>query len=189
MSQIVLITGSGRSGKSRFAVELARHLRQPTLFLATCVPEDEEMRARVAAHRAERPAEWDVGEEAFALAPLLGTIADNRVVLLDCLPMWISNQLVRGDSDAAIAAACTELLGAMQQCAARRLLVVTAEVGAGLVPTTALGRRFRDLVGSANQQLAAIAERVYGLCCGRAIELPRSSIASIAAELDCGGQT
>ena len=175
MSELILIIGGCRSGKSAFAVALARQLELPTMFLAPCLPgTDTEMLARVEGHRAQRPEEWQVREEGYALAQVLGQ-ADKPVVVLDCVPTWLGNLLVRGDPDFEIEAACGDLRQAMQICPARLVLCVTAEVGTGLVPETALGRRFRDRVGIANKLLAATASRVFLLVAGLAVDLKQQA--------------
>lgn len=183
MSELVLITGGSRSGRSSFAVALARGLGESVGFLATCDPgQDSEMLARVAAHRAGRPPKWDVREVEIALAQALSELR-HRVVILDDIPTWISNLLVRGDPDSAIEAAFDELQTALDRCPARLLLVVTAEVGAGLIPDTLLGRRFRDLAGSINRRLAAVAARVYWMCCGLPTQLPKHGYSRILNDL------
>ena len=186
MSEIILITGGCRSGKSAFAVKLARALTLPTAFIATCVPgSDEEMWARVAAHRANRPPDWRLVEEGYDLESTLATVLE-PVLLLDCVPTLIGNLLLSGDADAVIASAVAKLGQSLCRCAARFALVVTAEVGDGLVPDSALGRRFRDLVGAANQFLAAEASSVYDLVDGLAIECKSraETPVSIAARLN-----
>lgn len=175
MSELILVIGGCRSGKSTFAVALARRLELPTMFLAPCLPgTDIEMLDRIEGHRAQRPAEWPVREEGYELATLLAQV-DKPVVVLDCVPTWLGNLLVRGDPDFEIEAACAELRRAILACPARLVLCVTAEVGAGLVPETALGRRFRDRVGIANKLLAAAASRVYRLVAGLAVELKQQA--------------
>ncbi|HVA64841.1 MAG TPA: bifunctional adenosylcobinamide kinase/adenosylcobinamide-phosphate guanylyltransferase [Terriglobales bacterium] len=179
MSRLVLITGGCRSGKSDFAVALAHSLSLPTLFLATCDPgQDTEMHARVAAHRRARPVDWRLREESLAPALALAE-ATEPVIVLDCIPTWLGNLLVRGTTDENIGLAGAELEAAIRCCRARWILAVTAEVGAGLVPETALGRRFRDCVGSANQRLAAFASRTVLLVAGLPIDV--SCLAQSAA--------
>lgn len=175
MSRILLITGGCRSGKSGFAVEMARQLKGPTTFLATCVACDEEMRERVAAHREQRPAAWDLVEEPLDLEAALASIADGTV-LLDCVPAWIGNQMMRGDACASMEAAIERLGSALAACRAGVALVVSAEVGDGLVPEYELGRVFRDCVGRANQVLARRAEKVFLLTAGLARELKQQAV-------------
>jgi len=175
MSRIVLITGGCRSGKSDFAVELTRQLRGPVTFLATCLPCDDEMRQRVALHRQTRPAEWHLVEEAWEPGRALATIVGG-VVLLDCVPTWIGNLLMRGDPAQAVESAVEAFGEALAACRAQVVLAVSAEVGDGLVPEYPLGRSFRDCVGRANQVLARRAEKVFLLTAGLARELKRDSV-------------
>lgn len=174
MSETILITGGCRSGRSSFAVALARRLGRPTLVLATCRPGDDEMRARIAAHRAGRPASWPVREEEYDVPGALRALAE-PVVILDCVATWIANLLMRGDTDKAVLAAMSPLLSGIAACPARLVLAVTAEVGAGLVPETPLGRRFRDLLGIANQRLAADAARVFCMFAGLPVQIKPGS--------------
>lgn len=179
MSRIVLITGGCRSGKSDFAVELARQLKGPVTFLATCLPCDDEMRQRVALHQQTRPAEWHLLEEAWEPGRALAAIADG-VVLLDCVPTWLGNLLMRGDSMPVVESAVEAFGEALTACRAQVVLAVSAEVGDGLVPEYPLGRSFRDSVGRANQMLARRAEKVFLLTAGLARELKRDSVSPAA---------
>jgi len=182
MSRIIFITGGCRSGKSAFAVSLARGMGRSTRVLATCVPCDAEMEARVAAHRRERPPGWSTSEVNLDLEAAL--IASNEeVVLLDCVPTWIGNLLMAERSSATILDAVRSLRRALQACPARTALVLGAEVGSSIVPETALGRQFRDLVGAANQELAAAATRAYLMVAGVACALPVRPVADLAAEI------
>jgi adenosylcobinamide kinase/adenosylcobinamide-phosphate guanylyltransferase len=155
---LALIGGGVRCGKSAFALSLARSLGARRLFIATAEGLDAEMQARIAAHRAERGADFAL-EEPLALVAALEH-ADADVVVVDCLTLWLSNWLLRDASDAAIEAQ----VAALAQTLANRPfhgVLVTNEVGMGLVPESALGRRFRDCAGRMHQQLAARADHVY----------------------------
>jgi adenosylcobinamide kinase/adenosylcobinamide-phosphate guanylyltransferase len=175
---VVLVTGGGRSGKSGFAEQLARHGRQPVLYLATAEPGDDELRARIQQHRARRPTAWQTLEAPRHVGrPLRGHPGPVGTVLLDDLGMLVTNRLLElcGDAeptletssglDAALAAELDELEAA-RSAGGWDLLVVTNEVGLGLVPATGLGRVFRDALGRANQALAARADAVYLLVAG-----------------------
>lgn len=175
MSRIVLITGGCRSGKSDFAVELAHQLGSPVTFLATCLPCDDEMRQRVALHQQTRPAEWHLMEEAWEPGRALAAISAG-VVLLDCVPTWIGNLLMRGDSARAVESTVEAFAETLAACRAQVVLVVSAEVGDGLVPEYPMGRSFRDCVGRANQVLARRAETVFLLTAGLARELKCNSV-------------
>jgi adenosylcobinamide kinase/adenosylcobinamide-phosphate guanylyltransferase len=174
----VLVTGGARSGKSRFAEGLAASGQTPVLYLATAEAGDDEMRARIREHQQRRPPGWrtlevrsNVGRALARLAEVPGT------VLLDDLGLLVTNRLLDlcGDAeptaetaaalDAEIAAEIDGLLDA-QIMGGWDLIVVTNEVGLGIVPATPLGRVFRDALGRANQALAARADQVYLLVSG-----------------------
>jgi adenosylcobinamide kinase/adenosylcobinamide-phosphate guanylyltransferase len=157
---LVLVGGGARSGKSRCALARAVALGGRRLFLATAEGGDEEMRARIARHRAERGDAFDTVEEPLALAETIAADRAHDVVLVDCLTLWLSNLLGSGLGVGAV----EERVGALcRVLAARRahVVLVSNEVGMGLVPETPLGRDFRDLAGFAHQRLAAIADEVY----------------------------
>ena len=161
--QLILVGGGVRSGKSAFALRRARALGTRRVFLATAQALDDEMRDRIARHRVERAAEFETIEEPLALAEQIGALGDRGdvdVVLIDCLTLWLSNLLVRGDDDARIADEVRRLASAL---AARRFhaVLVTNEVGMGIVPENVLARLFRDVAGRAHQTLAAAADQVY----------------------------
>ncbi|MDE2899308.1 MAG: bifunctional adenosylcobinamide kinase/adenosylcobinamide-phosphate guanylyltransferase [Chloroflexota bacterium] len=169
-----MVLGGVRAGKSRYAQELAGDGGR-VLFVATAEPGDEEMAARIAAHRAERPATWSTLEEPIdlvtALTPL---VPDFDTVLIDCLTLWVSNLLLQ-DPD-------REGTPAHIQTQARRLIdlyersdvswiVVSNEVGLGVIPTTRLGRDFADGLGRVNQQFAAAADDVVVMFAGLPVNL------------------
>jgi adenosylcobinamide kinase / adenosylcobinamide-phosphate guanylyltransferase len=156
---IALIGGGVRCGKSAFALALARKLGEQRLFIATAEALDSEMSARIAAHRAERGADFATLEEPLALAEAIEHSSAD-VIIVDCLTLWLSNLLLRECSDAQIEARVTGLAHALQARRAHSVLV-SNEVGMGVVPESALGRRFRDCAGRAHQQLAALADHVY----------------------------
>lgn len=157
---LVLITGGTRSGKSRKALEIAG-AHAPRTFVATAATSDQEMGERIARHRAERDPSWTTIEELFDLAAVLSRRPEGGLVV-DCMTLWLANVLER---DLDIAARLEELLAAAR---ARRGLtvVVTNEVGMGIVPPYDSGRRFRDEAGWMNQRLAAAADRVVLVVCG-----------------------
>jgi adenosylcobinamide kinase / adenosylcobinamide-phosphate guanylyltransferase len=165
---IVLVTGGSRSGKSGFALSLAGERGEPRVFLATAQAFDEEMESRIAAHRKARPADWGLVEEPLAVpGALRRALGDGaHVVLLDCVTIWMSNMLLAderfGEREAARAAG--ELVGAARGGATT--IIVTNEVGSGVVPDNALARRFRDCAGRANQLIAQAADEVYYLVSG-----------------------
>jgi adenosylcobinamide kinase / adenosylcobinamide-phosphate guanylyltransferase len=159
------VLGGARSGKSRFALAALRDRRR-VAFVATAQAGDDDMAARIARHRAERPRHWLTVEEPFALAPRLVSLArEADAVLVDCVTVWVANLLLRGDGDAEIFAAGDEL-AALVGRGLFDLTLVSNEVGAGVVPPTADGVRFRDLLGFVNQRLAAACDRVTLMVAG-----------------------
>lgn len=181
MGEVSFVTGGARSGKSRFAERLAASTGREVVYVATLEPLDEEMAHRIARHRASRPATWRTVEAPRDLLGALESAPPEACVLLDCLSLWVTNLLLDGASSvepgevSALGEAIEGRLSALLNAAARRsgpLIVVSNEVGSGLVPEHALGRAFRDLLGWANQQAAGHASRAWLLVAGRAIELP-----------------
>ena len=135
-------------------------------FVATAQAGDADMAARIARHRAERPAHWLTIEEPFALPPRLASLArEADCVVVDCVTVWVANLLMRGDRDPDILAAGDEI-AALTARGLFDLTLVTNEVGEGVVPPTADGVRFRDLLGFVNQRLAAACDRVTLMVAG-----------------------
>jgi len=168
---LILIGGGARSGKSGFALRYARRLGPSRVFVATAQAFDDEMRARIDRHRQER------GVEEFATveAPLdlfgaLAAASPGAVVLVDCLTLWLSNLLLTDRDDAEVLRAIDDLVGGASRRSAPTLLV-SNEVGMGLVPETPLGRRFRDLTGIAHQRLAAVAAETFAAVMGVVLRL------------------
>jgi adenosylcobinamide kinase/adenosylcobinamide-phosphate guanylyltransferase len=168
----VLVTGGARSGKSRFALERARAQRGPTLFVATAVATDAEMAARIRAHQAERPDSWQTLEARYGLAAAIERAwAGQPCILVEDVGTLVTNLLVeRRAEQAAVAAEVEALIGLLDERPVE-LIVVGNEVGLGLVPSTPLGRAFRDLAGLANQLLAAAADEVVMLVAGLPLRL------------------
>lgn len=177
MSRLTLILGGARSGKSRYAQGMAQREAEgrPVLFVATAQAGDDEMTARIARHQADRPAGWHTAEEPLEVADLLRRERDAPVVLIDCLTFFVTNHLLRsGDAahcdadvwdEAGTEDAVSELLRAAQEIPPH-VIVVSNEVGLGLVPETALGRIWRDVAGRANQQATQAADEVLFLVAG-----------------------
>ncbi len=161
LARLVLIGGGARSGKSSFAITRAQALGGRRLFVATAERSDDEMRDRIARHRADRAtAGFDTLEEPRALPEALDADREHDVILVDCLTIWIANLLVGGATPDAV----QDRIGALLEVLARRrahVVIVSNEVGMGLVPETPLGRVFRDLTGVAHQRLAAVADELY----------------------------
>lgn len=150
-----LILGGARSGKSAYAERQAEASGLAVTYVATAEARDEEMAARIARHRAERPDAWRTVEEPLALAEALRREANERCCLVvDCLTLWLSNVMLAGREDeiGTLLETLPHLKG--------RVILVSNEVGFGIVPDNALARRFRDEQGRLNQRIAALAERV-----------------------------
>ncbi|HEV8676803.1 MAG TPA: bifunctional adenosylcobinamide kinase/adenosylcobinamide-phosphate guanylyltransferase [Methylomirabilota bacterium] len=164
----VLVLGGVRAGKSAYAVDRAQRAEGRVAFVATAEARDPEMAARVARHRAERPAHWATVEAPLALTAVLADLDGKAdVVVVDCLTLWVANLLDRDPtlSDAAVGRQ-TEGLVAVMARRAFELVLVSNEVGAGVHPETALGRRFRDALGLVNQAIARAADEVVLLVAG-----------------------
>jgi adenosylcobinamide kinase/adenosylcobinamide-phosphate guanylyltransferase len=171
---LTLVIGGARSGKSRFAQTLACQARRPA-YIATARAEDTEMAVRIARHREARPAHWVTIEEPLAVAGAIAAAARERdFVLLDCLTVWLSNFCWehREESDGEIeAGALAEVARVTEAAAASDVVLVTNEVGCGLVPESPVGRLFRDLQGWVNQEAARAAERVVQVVAGIPVEI------------------
>jgi adenosylcobinamide kinase / adenosylcobinamide-phosphate guanylyltransferase len=162
----LFILGGARSGKSRHALSEARRAGARVAFLATAEPVDTDMKRRIARHRAERPPQWTTVEEPFDVAAACRRLTSKcDLIVIDCVTVWVSNRLARGDADESIAAAADELAKLMAERAIS-LIVVSNEVGGGVHPPTQIGMRFRDLLGAVNQQLAAAADAVTLMVAG-----------------------
>ncbi len=157
---LILVGGGARSGKSKLSLTLARRLGQRRLFLATAQAGDEEMRQRIGRHRRTRGDDFRTLEEPLALPEVLRRESDHDVVVIDCLTLWLANLLIAGLESEAIARRVGELAEVLRRGRAHAI-VVTNEVGLGLVPETPLGRTFRDVAGLAHQRLATEADEVY----------------------------
>lgn len=158
--QIILVGGGTRSGKSAFALRLTRRLGQRRLFLATAQAGDDEMRSRIAQHREERGADFDTIEEPLALPQAIRRASPHDVIVIDCLTLWLSNLLLASHSSGDILKQVDELIEELRR-QRTHAIVITNEVGMGIVPESALGRQFRDLAGLAHQRLSRAADEVY----------------------------
>ncbi len=160
---VTLVLGGARSGKSRYAERFVTDAASRGTYCATAEAGDAEMAERIAAHRARRGRFWHTVETPLALAQAIAKEAmRERPLLIDCLTLWLSNLLLAGKQpDAEAAALCNAL-----REAAGPVVLVSNEVGMGLVPETALGRRFRDAAGRLNQDVAALADHVVFVVAG-----------------------
>ena len=173
--RLTLILGGARAGKSTFAQQLAAK-GERVLFVATAEAGDQDMAERIEAHRASRPAEWDTLEEPLDLVGALAPVVDRYdTVLLDCLTLWVSNLLLQAEpAGADIPAEVGKLLEAYER-ATPDWIIVSNEVGLGVVPPTELGRAYADELGRANQFVAAAADDVYFVAAGLPLNLKKLS--------------
>ncbi len=163
LPRVTLVLGGARSGKSRYAERMVEAAAAVGTYCATAQAGDAEMAARIAAHRARRGAFWRTVEEPRAIAAVIAAeAADARPLLIDCLSLWLSNLML---ANAALEEESERLYAALR-LANGPVVLVANEVGMGLVPETALGRRFRDAAGFLNQQIAAFADRVVFVAAG-----------------------
>jgi len=173
--EIIVILGGARSGKSRFAQRLADSLSQRVLFVAPLVAMDEEMRRRIEIHKKARPSTWRTLEAPTHVAEAIGEhIGDADVVILDCLTLLISNFMENADDPEDLDALESEIANELNQLLERKnasLIIVSNEVGMGLVPPYPSGRSYRDLLGKANQFIAERADKVYMMIAGLPMEV------------------
>lgn len=175
--RLVLLLGGARSGKSDHAERLAKADGRPVTFVATAEARDRDMADRIARHRQDRPEGWATVECPRSLGPVLRDLDGPGVIIIDCLTLLVTNVLLGAGADepedytaaeAAVRAEVEALSGAAQAArdAGSLVLVVSNEVGLGLVPSYPLGRLYRDVLGRANQALAAVSDEVYLMVAG-----------------------
>ena len=162
VDKLYLVLGGARSGKSRHAESLVEARPPPWRYIATAEPLDEEMRRRIDAHKARRGSGWHTVEAPLALASALDDCAGETPVLVDCLTLWLSNLMLNGRR---VDEAVNGLLAALGRRRGPTVLV-SSEVGSGIVPENALARDFRDAAGSLHAEVAARAEHVHFMVAG-----------------------
>jgi adenosyl cobinamide kinase/adenosyl cobinamide phosphate guanylyltransferase len=165
---LILLLGGARSGKSASAVRLAADSGLPVTFVATAEAGDDEMADRIRRHRESRPVEWKTVEAPLDLVGAIRSAADAGFLVVDCLTLWVTNLLGKGAQPAEIEAAADEIV---QLLRGRHAVVVSNEVGLGIVPGNQLARSFRDVLGSVNARFAATADRALFMVAGLAIDL------------------
>ena len=166
----VLLLGGARSGKSDLAVRLASESGSPVTFIATAAPGDREMTDRIERHRSDRPSGWKTVEARLDLQGAINATEGGDYIVIDCLTLWVSNMLEDGRPPEEISLTADRVVDELTH---RRAVVVSNEVGLGIVPDNELARRFRDALGSVNSRFAACADRALLLVAGHAISLER----------------
>lgn len=162
-----LILGGARSGKSAFAERLATSTNRPRAYIATSQAFDAEMEAKIAKHRQDRGPDWQTIETPLDIGSALAEVTPNSVVLIDCLTLWLSNQM---HAEADIDAEITNLLTVLS-ATPNPVICVSNEVGMGLVPDTPLGRQFRDFQGRLNREIAEQADLAVFVAAGLPLAL------------------
>ena len=167
MNKLTFVVGGCRSGKSSHALKIAEDIPGGRkIYIATCVPQDDEMRQRVAKHQRERRENWTTVEEPLLLPEaILEHSSKADVVLVDCLTLWLSNLLMETNDDAKLEGMISQLINALKN-ATCPIIMVSNEVGTGIVPENKLARQYRDLTGQANQAVAKTADKVIWMVAG-----------------------
>ncbi|MEN8262763.1 MAG: bifunctional adenosylcobinamide kinase/adenosylcobinamide-phosphate guanylyltransferase [Nitrospirota bacterium] len=173
---ITFIIGGARSGKSAFALNEAMKVEGRKAYIATAEALDEEMRERIEKHKAERGSDWETCEAPLKISEVLLNMKNtNGVVLLDCLTIWLSNILLRAETpDPGIESpeeTIRKFTDNLKKLNGMKLFIVSNEVGSGIVPENKLARRFRDLAGTLNQEVAGIANEVYMVTAGIPVKI------------------
>jgi len=164
--RMIFITGGCRSGKSRFALHYANEHYSKKIFLATSEILDDEMARRVENHKRMRGPEWRTIEEPVEIVETIRQSGEGgAVILLDCITLWLSNLLIKWNDATRIMEEVDRLAKGLQESPAS-FIIVSNEVGMGIVPADPLGRRFRDLSGMANQKIAEVADTVVFMVSG-----------------------
>ncbi len=166
MAKIIFIIGGARSGKSAYALILAKKASKKVAFIATSLALDKEMTQRIRKHRKTRPKDWRIFEEPYAVAKLLNKIGTEfEVILIDCLTLLVSNLMLKGFSEAAIEKEFHRILSELNKTRAK-VIIVSNEVGLGIVPQNKLARDFRDIAGKVNQLVAVKSDVVFFMFAG-----------------------
>jgi adenosylcobinamide kinase/adenosylcobinamide-phosphate guanylyltransferase len=169
---LTFVTGGARSGKTGYALRLAAAADAPVTMIATAEARDTEMRARIDAHRRERPAAWRTVEEPVDLAAALRGLAEDEFAVVDCLSLWVSNLLER--QDAAVIEGLASEAAAFAAGHPGGCVAVSNEVGLGIVPDNALARSYRDVLGRVNAIWAEAADDAVLSVAGRVLRLERA---------------
>ena len=167
MNELIFVIGGCRSGKSTYALQTAEKVPgERKIFIATCLPQDDEMKKRVAKHQAARSRSWTTVEEPLRLPE---TIIQNSpradVILVDCMTLWVNNLLMETDDEKQIEETISRLTDTLDKSTGC-IVIVSNEVGTGIVPENKLARQYRDIIGRANQAVAKAADKVIWMVAG-----------------------
>ena len=166
MGKMTFIIGGARSGKSRYAFTLAKKEGGRVAFIATCQPKDKEMKRRIALHKNSRPASWETFEEPYDISKLLKEKgAKFEIIIIDCLTLLVSNLMLKGSNEKDIENKVRDILKTLKKIKAESI-IVSNEVGLGIVPPNKLARDFRDIAGRINQMVAAQSDKMYFMVSG-----------------------
>ncbi len=167
LKEIVFVIGGCRSGKSTYALQTAEKMpAERKIFIATCVPLDDEMKQRVARHQTTRSRSWTTVEEQLKLPEaILQNSRRADVILIDCLTLWVSNLLMQSGDEKKIADTIPQFIDALEK-ATCPIVLVSNEVGTGIVPENKLARQYRDIIGRVNQAVAKTAGKVIWMVAG-----------------------
>ncbi|MFO7559979.1 MAG: bifunctional adenosylcobinamide kinase/adenosylcobinamide-phosphate guanylyltransferase [Desulfobacterales bacterium] len=175
MQDKILIIGGCRSGKSSHALRIAEEMKGKKIFIATCIPYDDEMKKRVDNHQRERSSDWETVEAPLDLPQAISECANRAdVVLADCLTLWISNLMMEETEEKKMVMEIDRLVHSLKN-APSPVIMVSNEVGAGIVPENLLARSFRDSAGFVNQKVAATSNRVIWMVAGIPVVIKNQS--------------
>ena len=170
MGELIFVVGGAGSGKSSFALELAKNHAKKAVFVATSASEDKEMERKIRNHQKERPAHWNTIEAAATPFDIIWPHGKTSCLLVDSLTLWVSTLLMKNAGREVILQKCASFLRGAQ-AKFKQTIVVSDEVGLGIVPENRLARDFREILGDVNQQTAEIADRVFLVSVGLPVQL------------------
>jgi len=171
VKETTLVIGGCRSGKSSHALHLAEQIPGQKIFIATCMPQDKEMEQRVLHHQQQRSNAWETLEvPVFIPEAIHKNGREGQVILVDCLTLWINNLILDDDTPENIDTHIQKLTQSIETCECP-VILVSNEVGTGIVPENKLARLFRDIAGFANQKVAACVDRVIWMAAGIPVEI------------------
>jgi adenosylcobinamide kinase/adenosylcobinamide-phosphate guanylyltransferase len=171
MGRITFILGGVKSGKSHYAIKLAKRLKGKTAFIATCISADKEMKRKIELHKKSRPKHWKLVEEGKDLLLSLAKLKDRyETILIDCLGLWISNLLMENLTDRLIEKEIKNFARFISKLKTK-IILVSNDVGSGVIPENFLARRFQNLIGLANQMITKIADEVIFMQSGIPIKI------------------